>query len=105
RRSQTGERKSVGVNCFQSGKETHKVEVFRPNPQTYEIQVARLLRLRLERDNELVGTTLKALRHACATGENVMPPLIAAVKAYATVGEIGQLLRDVFGIWRMPVDI
>lgn len=104
-RTNNGQRHTVGVNCFVADHEPHKVEVFRHNPSTFQIQMARLQQLREERDNERVGSTLAALRQACDSGENVMLPLIAAIKAYATIGEIGQILRDAFGVWKVPVPI
>ena len=104
-RTNNGQRRTVGVNCYAAEEERHKIEVFRHNPDTFQIQMDRLRRLREERDNERVGSTLVALREACNAGENVMPPLIAAIKAYATIGEIGQTFREAFSVWKVPVPI
>ena len=91
----------VGVNKF--------VVKDEPVPPTLEIgtetetrQIERLKRLRQERDNQKVSEVLDGVRHVAKTNENVMPILIEAVKAYTTVGEISDALRDVFGEYREP---
>ena len=60
-------------------------------------QIDRVEALRAERDEEAVEAELEALRTACETGENVMPHIVDAVKAYATTGEVADAMRDVFG--------
>lgn len=65
-------------------------------------QLERLSRLRRERDNELVSIKLEALRQAARGKENLMPYLIEAVSAYATLGEVCGVLRQVFGEYRLP---
>jgi methylmalonyl-CoA mutase N-terminal domain/subunit len=75
------------------------------DPQGYARQVARLNQLRLERDNEKVGQTLNALRAACEGTENTMPYLIDAARAYATLGEITDVMREVFGVYEETVQI
>jgi methylmalonyl-CoA mutase N-terminal domain/subunit len=61
--------------------------------------------LRLERDNALVEQTLAALREACAGTANVMPYLLDAARAYATLGEIVDVMREVFGVYHEPAHI
>jgi methylmalonyl-CoA mutase N-terminal domain/subunit len=75
------------------------------DPQGYERQVRRLERVRLERDNERVHAALAALRAAAEGTENTMPHILDAVRAYATLGEIMDVLRDVFGEYREPTII
>jgi methylmalonyl-CoA mutase N-terminal domain/subunit len=72
------------------------------DPQGYERQVARLENLRLDRDNAQVETALNALRAACANDDNTMPCLIEAAKASATLSEITDVMREVFGVYREP---
>jgi methylmalonyl-CoA mutase N-terminal domain/subunit len=72
------------------------------DPGGYERQLNRLETLRQERDSERVEQTLTALRQAAAGTENTMPYLLDAVKAYATLGEITDVLRDVFGVYEEP---
>ena len=66
-------------------------------------QRERLARVRRERDNELVGQRLEALRKAAQGDENLMPHILHAVRAYATLGEICGVFRDVFGEYRESV--
>ncbi len=68
-------------------------------------QVARLERVRRERDNEQVGATLEALRQAARGTENTMPYILDCVRAYATLGEIMGVFRQVFGEYREPAII
>jgi len=66
-------------------------------------QIASLNKIRAERDQQKVQSTLQALRNAAADpNANTMPFLIDAVKAYATVGEISDAFRDVFGTYQEP---
>jgi methylmalonyl-CoA mutase N-terminal domain/subunit len=75
------------------------------DPEGYERQVARLDRVRRERDNEQVGVALEALRHAAQGAENTMPYILDCVRAYATLGEIMSVFRQVFGEYREPTII
>jgi methylmalonyl-CoA mutase N-terminal domain/subunit len=67
--------------------------------------VARLEALRRERDNTAVSAALDALKQVCAGEENVMPYLISAAKAYATLGEMVDVMREVFGVYHEPVQV
>jgi methylmalonyl-CoA mutase N-terminal domain/subunit len=66
-------------------------------------QIERLRRVRRERSGEAVRACLARVRAAADNGENVMPPVMDAVEAYATVGEVCEALRQVFGNYREPV--
>jgi methylmalonyl-CoA mutase N-terminal domain/subunit len=95
----SGEQVIVGVNRFTTDDE--------PSPELLEVgaevekrQIARLGRLKQERDNQKVGEVLDRVRDTARSDGNIMPALIDAVKAYATVGEISDALRDVFGEYR-----
>lgn len=70
---------------------------FRIDPAAATDQVARLQRVRAERDEARVGAALAAVRAATASGANVTPAVLEAVRAYATVGEIVEIWRDIFG--------
>jgi methylmalonyl-CoA mutase, N-terminal domain len=96
------ERIIVGVNGYVDPDEDLRIPILEMDPKGYERQVTRLQQLRLERDNERVAETLGALRHAAAGTENVMPYLLDAVRAYATLGEITDVFRDVFGVYAEP---
>ncbi len=98
----SNERIIVGVNGFNATNEEMRIPILAMDPQGYERQVGRLNKLRQERDNERVGQTLEALRQAATGTENTMPYLLDAVKAYATLGEITDVLRQVFGTYEEP---
>lgn len=95
----------VGVNKYQDPNENIKIPILEMDPDGYERQVSRLETLRLERDNEAVANALNAVRDACENNQNVMPYLIDAANAYATLGEITDVMREVFGLYREPLHI
>ena len=92
----------VGVNEFVD-KSPVEIPLLEMDPKGYERQVARLEQVRKERNNEEVGKALLALERATRENENVMPYLIDAAHAYATLGEIMDVFRDVFGEYQEPV--
>jgi methylmalonyl-CoA mutase N-terminal domain/subunit len=94
----------VGVNEYTSD-EPIRIPLHEMDPHGYERQCARLERVRRERDNVRVGETLTALEQAAHGTENLMPYIIEAVKAYATLGEIMGVLRKVFSEYREEVVI
>ncbi|MEW5985147.1 MAG: methylmalonyl-CoA mutase family protein [Chloroflexota bacterium] len=98
----THQRTIVGVNGYSDSSEELRIPILAMDPKGYERQVGRLARLRQERDNERVGQTLSALRRAAAGTENTMPYILAAVRAYATLGEITDVFRQVFGTYQEP---
>ncbi len=93
---ESGEQVIVGVNRFQSD-EAQPVPTFKLDPGAAERQVAKLKAVRERRDNAAVQRTLTDLREDCRNGKNVMPAILACVKQYATIGEIADVWRDVFG--------
>ena len=105
KRINSGQEKVIGVNCFQMEEEPFKIETFRVPPGVYDIEMARLEKLRQERDNARVAQALGEVRRAAETGQNLIRPVIEATKVYATGGEIGQIWRDVFAHWNPPVSI
>ncbi len=86
----------VGVNRFTVKQEEHP-SIMHVNPEVGKRQAAKLAALRQRRDNELVQQRLKALEQGAAGRENLMPLIIDAVEAYATLGEISDAMRRVFG--------
>jgi methylmalonyl-CoA mutase N-terminal domain/subunit len=99
------ERIIVGVNDFVDPEEKIAIPLLKMDPQGYERQVVRLHEVRRERDGEMVSARLDALSAAAAGNDNLMPPILEAVRAYATLGEITQVLRRVFGVYREPTFI
>ena len=103
RQIETGERVIVGVNRYIEDEEA-RVEIHRHLEEVAGQQTAALQALRAERDAERAGRALDELRRAAAGDANLMRARIEAVKAYATVGEICGVLREVFGEYR-PVPV
>ena len=96
REIEKGERVVVGVNKFQVEEESPK-DLLRVDPAVRISQMEGLKRLKSERDNARVKNILSELRKAAEGKDNLMPIILDAVKAYATLGEISDALRDVFG--------
>lgn len=94
-------RKVVGINAYQEDKD-YKIPILRMDPEGYRRQIKRLETLRKERDNGRVGQALDNLRIACQGTENTMPHIMEAVKAYATLGEIIDVMKEVFGTYEEP---
>ncbi|MEM3670663.1 MAG: methylmalonyl-CoA mutase family protein [Thermoprotei archaeon] len=91
----------VGVNCFKSGTEP-KVPILKIDPEIEKRQVERTKRLKASRDRAKVDYALSSLVHAASTSENLVPYVIDAVKAYATLGEIVGALKSVYGDYTEP---
>jgi methylmalonyl-CoA mutase N-terminal domain/subunit len=94
-------RKIVGVNSHQDEKPL-TIPLLVMDPQGYKRQINRLEELRRERDQGRVGQALDRLRIACQGTENTMPYILDAVRAYATLGEIVDVMREVFSTYREP---
>jgi methylmalonyl-CoA mutase N-terminal domain/subunit len=96
-RIERGEQVVVGVNRYQTGGAA-RPKILRVAPEVIDRQRARLARVRRERSGEVVDRSLQALGRAAAGSDNLMPFILDAVRAYATVGEICDALRAVFGV-------
>ena len=105
RKVASGETTVVGVNRFRLEKEPYEVPIFMPDSRSPDIQVERLKRLREKRDNDRVRRALENLAAVSGTDENVMPAVMEATKAYATLGEVHRVWRDVFGLWAGPMGV
>jgi methylmalonyl-CoA mutase, N-terminal domain len=97
----TGEKIVVGVNEFVDEVE-QPIDTLYIDDSVEDEQKQAVAALRRSRDGRAVTAALGALRQACAERRNVMPPLIEAVKTYATVGEISDVMRDVFATYEEP---
>jgi methylmalonyl-CoA mutase N-terminal domain/subunit len=102
---EAGTRVVVGVNRFQDEGKPHPLQLYRADPEAENAQVKSLEILRRERDHRAVTAALGHLREAALGEENLMPPILRAVKAYATVGEICGVLREVFGEYKAPTGL
>ncbi len=88
----------VGVNDFVAADEA-PVEILYIDDTATERQMARLAEVKARRDSAAVARALDAMRRAAAGTDNLMPPILDAVRAYATLGEMCDALRDVWGEW------
>jgi methylmalonyl-CoA mutase N-terminal domain/subunit len=96
-----GQRSIIGVNAFED-EAPMRIPLLAMDPEGYKHQVQRLEKLRGTRDSGAVGQALDRLRRACQGTENTMPFIIEAVQAYATLGEIINVMRDEFGTFTEP---
>lgn len=89
----------VGMNAFEE-EEDLKIAVFRVDPELERGQIERLSQIKASRGNSKVLEALERLSKTARAGENIMPSILEAVEAYASVGEISDTLRAVFGTYR-----
>lgn len=101
---ETGERIVVGMNKFQIEEEAPK-GLLRVDPSVGERQKGKIAELKAKREQAKVDETLVALKTACEGTDNVMPFILEAVRAYATLGEICGVMREVFGEYQQSVNL
>ncbi|MDQ3806265.1 MAG: methylmalonyl-CoA mutase family protein [Acidobacteriota bacterium] len=97
-----GDQSIVGVNKYAMEEESAKVDILVINEAVRERQLERLAQTKSRRDQGAVANSLEKLKRAAAAGENTMPATIEAVRVYATLGEICDALRDVYGLYEEP---
>ncbi|MGH2767484.1 MAG: methylmalonyl-CoA mutase family protein, partial [Actinomycetota bacterium] len=94
---ESGDRVVVGVNRFVEPEQP--VPILPPDPEVAQLQITRLQKVRRERDGEAVRKALEALRSAAGGSANLLPPMREALFAYATLGEVCDVLREEFGTY------
>lgn len=99
---ESGAFRKVGVNCYKVEEEKPEVDMHPYKPEDAVKQTERLKAVRSGRDNAAVDAALARLKTAAEGSENMMPALVEAVKAYASVGEMNQVLTSVFGQYDEP---
>lgn len=99
------ERIIVGLNEYRSKEEPLPFEPFVVNPKAEAEQIERLNQVRRRRDNRKVKDCLNRIREAVESDENVMPSIIEGVRAYASLGEIAKVFRDVYGEYTPHIGI
>ena len=99
-----GERIVIGVNKF-TMKEPSPKGLLRVDPKVGAMQIQKITKLKAKRDQNAVDEVLIKLKSAAESDTNLMPLILDAVKAYATLGEICDVLRDVFGEYQASVSI
>ena len=99
-----GERTVVGVTDFETDVNPHEIDGFKGTSDAWERAMERLATLRAQRDGPAAAGALRDLETVCRGDDNIMPAMMAAVDADATVGEIGDVYRKVFGDWDTPIE-
>ena len=90
----------VGINKYVKNDEQLDIPTLEIGDKTEKIQNERLVNIRNKRDDSLVIKNLNNIQKACIDGTNIMEPIIAAAKAYATLGEIVTAMKAEFGEWK-----
>jgi methylmalonyl-CoA mutase N-terminal domain/subunit len=96
-----GEKVIVGVNKYIVPEE-RPMEILKIKPEVERRQIERVRKVKRERDQAAAREHLGRVHAAARNGDNLMPHLIEAVKAYCTLGEISDIYREVFGVYRDP---
>jgi methylmalonyl-CoA mutase N-terminal domain/subunit len=102
---QSGEIPKIGVNKYVLQEEEAQIEFHPFNSEVLEKQREKLGEIKATRDGEKVQSSLENLRKAAQTDKNVMPFLLEAVKAYATLGEMTKVFKGVFGEFKEPISL
>jgi methylmalonyl-CoA mutase N-terminal domain/subunit len=89
----------VGVNKFITGEKDEHLSLLKVSPAVVRKQLVRLRRLKQRRDNGKVKRALTDLRQSAENNDNIMEPMLECVRMYATIGEVSDALRDVFGLY------
>ncbi|TNF29781.1 MAG: methylmalonyl-CoA mutase [Deltaproteobacteria bacterium] len=100
-----GERVIVGLNKYidEDASGAGAIPTLKIDAEVERAQRERIVSLKRTRDAEKAAAGIAAVRRACETGDNLMPPIIEAVKADVTLGEVCDVFREVFGVYRDPV--
>lgn len=96
------EKYHVGINVFEE-EEKPEIEILKISPEVEIEQIKHLKKVKKERNSAKVKEKLRDLRKAAASGENLMPFILECVRAYATLGEMCNTLKEEFGVYREPI--
>ena len=105
KRISSGEKVLVGVNKFKVKEEEKDLEVYKTDPETINRQLHRLKAVKENRDQGKVESALQQLESAAGRGDNLIPYLFEPLKAKATVGEIIDTLKKVYGTFKEPTTV
>jgi methylmalonyl-CoA mutase, N-terminal domain len=103
RKLESGEVRKVGVNCYRIDEDDPNVEFHPTKKEDFDLQVASLERIRESRDNDAVARSLARIEEDARAARNVMPAIMEAVKSYATVGEMTEILVRAYGRYQEPI--
>jgi methylmalonyl-CoA mutase, N-terminal domain len=96
---ENGSKKIIGINCFEEF-ENQNDALFKIDDSIRQVQTEKIAKLKAERNNDKVNGILNSLQERAKTSDNLMPLIIEAVEEYATLGEIADALRNVFGEYK-----
>lgn len=99
-----GRRHVVGVNCYEGDVGGPEIEGFQSAEGVWDRAMQRLEDVRRTREDRQATAAMKALETACRRDDNVVPAMLEAMEADVTVGEVGDIYREVFGDWNVPVE-
>jgi methylmalonyl-CoA mutase N-terminal domain/subunit len=102
---QDGSIPKVGVNRYRMEEEKREVALHNYNPAEAEDAIRRTAEMIAQRDSNAVKAALEKIRIVASSDQNIMPALVEAVRAYATIGEITGVMKDVFGKFSEPVNL
>ncbi len=101
----SGERKVVGVTDFTHDDSPFEIDGFVGVDDAYEVALSRLEALKSERNDKAASRSLRALETACRGNDNIMPVMMDALDSEVSLGEVGDVFRDVFGDWDTPIPV
>lgn len=102
---QDGSIPKVGVNRYQTDEDDRQVELHAYRHEHAQESIARTARVKSERDPAAVKAALAEMRRSAAEGMNLMPAALRAARAYATLGEMTAVLKEIFGVFREPLSL
>ncbi len=102
-KTESGEQKIIGVNCFRDDESPFEVDGFMGTDDAFDVATERLNDVLRTRHEQGAAQALKQLEADCRTDKNIMPAMMDALAAEVTLGEIGDVYREVFGNWNTPI--
>jgi len=102
KKMESGEIPIVGLNCYRSGKEEAKIDVFSYPEGAEERQIEKIEKLKDTRDNSAVEKALKDLEDACRSDKNIIPYSLECARTGSTEGEVFKVFKSAFGLWSPP---
>jgi methylmalonyl-CoA mutase N-terminal domain/subunit len=105
RQIESGEKILIGVNKFRKEEESVTMNLLKIDPEVEKSQLEKLRQVKVRRDNRKVSQLLDGLKETARGTDNLMPPILEAVRAYASLGEICGSLKEVFGEYKTATSI
>jgi methylmalonyl-CoA mutase N-terminal domain/subunit len=100
---ENGDQKVIGVNCFTDDESPFEVDGFMGTDDAFDVATERLKDVLRTRHEKAATSALKRLETDCRSDTNIMPAMMEAMSAEVTLGEIGNVYREVFGNWNTPI--